>query len=267
MKIGLGLITCNRPDFYAECLKSIAPVRDQLQSFVVVNDGGEIPLPERGGDIIPADIYKHNSKNEGVGKSKNHAFRLLLESGCEHIFLIEDDIRICSSSTFGAYIECAQRTGLQHLMYGYHGPANKIANKPNPRLVVDIKGTSVALNRHCVGAFTYYTRSILEEVGLNDEEFTNAWEHVEHSYRIVKAGGCPAYWWWPDVANSNELLSEQACSEDNSAIRPRSDWQENIRSGMEHFVHKHGFSPVAVPDTEDQYVLTNLKRIYENRSK
>lgn len=266
MKIGLGLITCNRPDFYAESLKSIATVRSQFESFVVVNDGDELPLPSDI-DGIGSYIYKHNKSNSGVGLSKNTALQVLLADGCTDIFLIEDDILISSDRVFSTYIDTARNTGLSHLMFGYHGPANKKNNSPNPRLVVEYPNDiKVALNFHCVGAFTYYQREILEKVGLNDETFINAWEHVEHSLRIVKADGCPAYWWWPDVANSCELLQEQACSEDNSSIRPRPDWQTNIQNGMKHFFNKHGAYPTTVPNISEQMVRERLKTIYGNRS-
>ena len=108
-----------------------------------------------------------------------------------------------------------------------------------------------------------------------DEVFKNAWEHVEHSYQIVKAGLLPGYWWWPDVANSYEYLDELACSEENSVIRwkdekkkiPKQDWQENIQKGASHFYSKHGNSPIDVPDQSIDMIQSKLKLIKERYSR
>tara|TARA_R100000951_G_scaffold83290_1_gene71054 strand:- start:14580 stop:15185 length:606 start_codon:yes stop_codon:yes gene_type:complete len=189
----------------------------------------------------------------------------------EHFFLIEDDIISCirKVNPFERYIDTSRETGIQHLMYGYHGPANKTGSKgtASPRLVVKYKGdTAIALNQHCVGAFCYYSRKCLEDVGLLDETFFQAFDHVEHSYRIVKAGMCPAYWWWPDVAYSYWFLDEIACSEDSSSIRFKDDkeWHENIKRGAEHFKDVHGFLPAwngCVPDTAENTIYNTLKMI------
>ena len=165
-------------------------------------------------------------------------------------------------------IKTAEETGLQHMMYGYHGPANKggvSKGKPSPRLTVQYNDTiSVALNPHCVGAFCYYSKACLDKVGVFDTKYLNAFEHVDHSYMIALAEMIPAYWWWPDVANSYEFLDEIACSEDSSSIRPRKDWQNNIREGAMYFKQKHGYLPAwdgCVPDTSESNILSLLKQI------
>ena len=260
-RIGLGIITCNREDFYKECYDSV-PL-DIVDELVTVNDGSELT-----GDYPHSKIITH-IKNKGVGISKNEAMKYLLDKDCEHIFLIEDDIIIKDKNVFKKYINTAAQSGMWHLMFGYHGPANK--NKedksPNPRTTIDYGKHKVALNAHCVGAFCYYHKGVLNNIGLMDEKFLNAWEHVEHSYQIAKAGLLPGCWWWPDVANSYDYLDEQACSEENSAIRPREDWQNNIQTGAEHFISKHGYSPIDVPDTSPDDIKTRIQFIKDNYSR
>ena len=78
---------------------------------------------------------------------------------------------------------------------------------------------------------------------------------------IVKEGYLPGYWWWPDVSDSYKYLDEQACSEDNSAIRPRSDWRSNIETGGRHFISKHNVLPVSVPDQTSSQITDKLKDI------
>ena len=40
MSIGVGIITCNRPDFFGKCHKSIK--REWYDYLVVVNDGEDV---------------------------------------------------------------------------------------------------------------------------------------------------------------------------------------------------------------------------------
>ena len=158
-------------------------------------------------------------------------------------------------------------------MFGYHGPANKAMQskgKPTPRVVIeytdDIK---IALNQHCVGAFCYFHKDVIDEVGLFDETYKNVWEHVDHSYSIVKAGMLPAYWFWPDISNSYEYLDEQACSEEvqKGVIRKKEDWEDNMVAGAKHFHSKYESFPGSIEDTEPQKVLTALKEIKKKYSK
>ena len=263
MKIGVGIVTCNRPEFFRECYSSLP--KDVVDEIVVVNDGDA--------DSIPFDISKgiilDNPKNLGVGKSKNKALQYLLDAGCDYIFLVEDDMRFKRDDIFEAYIKASKETGIQHFLFAYHGPANKngiSGGKPCPRKVIEYPtGANIALNQHCVGAFCMYTKKSLEDVGLFDTEFNNAFEHVHHSYLLCKKGYCVEYWWWPDLANSLDYIEEQACSEQNSAIRPRKDWKENIRKGFERFIQLEKISPVAVPDTKTESVINKLKSLSVNK--
>jgi len=257
--IGIGIVTANRPDFYNKCRESIPDGYD----VITVNDGREFNATQRKGDI-----FIQNRVNLGVGKSKNILFRKLLEGGKDHIFIIEDDMLIKKPEVFDAYIKAGNITGIQHFMFAYHGPANKngvSGGPPCPRFIVEYpENLKIAIVQGCVGSFCYYTREVLEEVGLFDEEFLNAFEHVEHSYRISLAGYTTPYWNWPDLADSMDYIDEQMCSEHSSAIRPRNDWRENIVKGCSLFQKKHGYNPAwqnCVPDSSKQKVLENLKEM------
>ena len=262
-KIGLGIITCNREDFYKECYSSVP--KDIVDELVTINDGEKLR-----GSYNESKVINH-SQNKGVGISKNEAIQYLLDKDCEHIFLIEDDIIIKNKNVFNEYISAAHTTGLRHFMFGYHGPANKTpVGKNNPRVIVEYTDDcSIAFNQHCVGAFCYYHKSIIDKVGLMDEEYKNAWEHVDHSLQIVKEGFIPAYWWWPDISNSCDYLDELACSEENSTIRwddaemkiPKSDWMTNIEKGAMHFVKKNNHMPGSYPDTPSDEIYKKLKQI------
>jgi glycosyltransferase involved in cell wall biosynthesis len=284
MKIGLGLITCNRPHFFKNAYQSLwEPALTEegvnyiltVDELVVVNDGEDIPvIPYTDPDNQTLDLqhdlathkniyYIKNKKNLGVGKSKNIALKKLLNLNCDYIFLMEDDMYIKNPNIFNQYIHAYETTGIHHFMFGYHGPANKngiSGGNPHPRKIIDYgNDLKIALNLHCVGAFCFYTKECLEKIGLYDENYINAYEHVDHSYKLAKEKYCTPYWWWPDLANSCEYIEEQACSEHNSAITPRPDWQQNIRNAWLYFEKKHGTGPTRVPDTKLENILKYLK--------
>jgi GT2 family glycosyltransferase len=256
MSIGVGIITCNRPDFFKKCLDSID--RKWFDYLVVVNDGDDIEYKKDNQFYH----YIKTSGGEGVGKAKNKAFKHLLGKECDYIILVEDDM-LFKGNIFEQYINAYKKTGIEHFMFGYHGPANKgmvSKGKPLPRKIIDYHGgLQIALNEHCVGAVCFYTRNCLEKVGLFDESFTNAFEHVDHSFNLAKQGFTTPYWWWPDIANSLDYVEEQACSEESSAIRPRKDWQDNIGNSWDIFERKHGIGPTDILDTDFNNVSDFLK--------
>lgn len=256
--IGVGIITCNRQAFFEKCLRSVINT-SAYDELVIVNDGE--PYPESVYlDGALTNVIQHK-RNTGVGIAKNDALQYLYEKGCDDIFLIEDDILISDPNVFSDYITTSRLTGIQHLMFGYHGPANKVNGVPNPRLkVMYAPGFGLALNQHCVGAFCYYTRRVIESVGLNDTNLVNAFEHVEHTYRIWKEAKLTTpFWWFADIYDSYKYLNEQACSEVSSVIRPRADWQLNIQMAASHYTRKHGFGPVQTPDHTQEQIVEFLK--------
>jgi len=262
-KIGIGIVTCNRPEMLAKLLASIKGRHDC--KLVIVNDGNPKDCPGW------PDYFKNNETNLGVAKSKNKALRHLLDLDCDHIFLIEDDMLIKNDQIFEAYINASKVTGIQHMMFGYHGPANKNGiskGKPFPRLVVKYSDdVSIALNQHCVGAFCYYSRKSLEDCGLIDEKFKNAFDHVSHSYELSLMGYSTPYWWWADLANSCDYIEEQACSEESSTIKTPEkmvEWRNNIEESMKYFKEKFGVMPFGndrVPDKSEEEIFQFLKSI------
>jgi len=256
--IGVGIITCNRPEFFKKCRESIK--EEWYDHIVVVNDG-KGPLFDANSPIIAT------TGMEGVGRAKNMALKHLLEKDCDYIILVEDDM-LFKGDIFEQYIKAHKATGIHHFMFAYHGPANKAGisgGKPVPRKIIDYGKVKIALNQHCVGAVCFYTRECLTEVGIYDETYTNAFEHVDHSYELAKDNYSTPYWWWADIANSLDYVVEQACSEDSSAIRPRDDWQSNIKEAWGKFTDKHGVGPTSVPDVTINEVIKNLKQIKNDR--
>ena len=92
-KIGLGIITCNRQDFYEACLHHVNQCT--IDELITINDGRPyVDCSQSKGKYI------EHETNKGVGVSKNEAIQYLLDQDCEHIFLIEDDINIKNPDGF-----------------------------------------------------------------------------------------------------------------------------------------------------------------------
>ena len=259
-KIGLGIITCDRPAGFQKALTSLP--WERLDRVVVVNDGAPASseiLREAGHGR--AELIQ-NEANLGVGKSKNRALRHLLQAGMDHLFLMEDDIFVKDSRVFEQYVEAARITGIQHLNFSQHGPNNKDPQgKADPVTTVDYGPLRIALHRQCVGAFSYYSRHCLEAVGLMDEDFYNAGEHLEHTYRILRAGFHPSFWFFADVDRSEELLGEEPWSKSQSVIASRADQVELVQRSDALFQAKHGHKVGRIPAAGKGVVMRALKKI------
>lgn len=238
-KIGVGVITCDRIEMLKKCLLSID--NSWYDYLVVINDGN-LHIETKKYNII------NNKQNLGVGKSKNIALKNLLDNDCEHLFLVEDDI-VFIKNAFNAYINASKITKVKHFNYCLHGQDNKVYGSPNPRKVIDIKGVKVALYFNVYGALSYYHRSVIEDVGLMDEDYINAMEHVDHTMEIIKKKYHPPFRWFIDLENSNDYIIDQDFNHNKSKIRS-GDWITNFRKGVERFKNKHN---IDVTNPSQQY--------------
>jgi GT2 family glycosyltransferase len=270
-KIGVGIITCNRPDYLKSLLESLVPCREIINELVVVNDGEPIEV------LLFKGEYILNKTNLGVGKSKNKALSYLLDKNCDYIFLIEDDTLILDKNVFNKYIEASRLSGIQHFNYGPGTPFNRsqsthfdLHNRhqlnedsdPNPRIVIDYGPIKIALYTHIAGMFSFFTKKVLQEVGLIDEQFYNAWDHVDHTYRIIKAGYHPEFWWFADLENSHKLLGEAKNAITKSAIaKETQEWFDAVYKGREIYLQKHGHYPNQPPQVTKEEVIQTLKRL------
>jgi len=276
MKIGVAIIACDRVDYTKQCIEHLLKNGNNISEKILVNDGQKIPYynlldPRKQPEIYDdkfADIqvYNNDPPYQSVGKAKNKALFELMKRRCDGIFLIENDILIKDPKVFETYINTANATGITHLNFGYHGPANRMQDNYdiiNPRYIVEYPGNvKVNLNLHCVGAFSYFNKRYIEEVGTHDTYFKNAWEHVELCQRGIEKGLLPAFWWFPDIAGSEKMLQEIPGSIEKSSITHTPEWIENMQKGAAYYKKLHGWTPVETPDTPLEKVLANLKNIY-----
>jgi len=225
--IGVTICSFNRPEYAEKCVKSVRKhLTDVVDHIVFVNDGsdekhrGSYRRVQKAVQSMDG-TYIGMDHNGGVAAAKNIGLQFLLDRGCDYLFTLEDDIIIQSPKAVTEYVRIA-KTGITGLSFAHHGEANY----GGP---VDADG-DVEYYFHSIGAWCLFTRQQLLNDGMLDENLHNAWEHVEQTLRI----GTEPYR-YPDVAGSAEWLKELPGSIEKSSIRPRPDWQQNIRDGLRYW--------------------------------
>ena len=271
-KIGIVVTTFNRPNYLYSLLQTIP--KELRQHTFVLNDGDAF-------NSQIADVtYIDNEVNLGSGKNKSKGLNILMERGYEHLFTIEDDMLIKDPSVFIQYVNASEYTGIKHLNYGPGSPFNRTQtiknfdlhnrhlldqrSKPNPKLIVDYdNGIKIALYEHTVAMFSYFHRDVIQKVGVFDPTFRSAFDHVDHTYRIIKAGYHPSFWWFADLANSHELITEQPDAIKNSSIaKDEEKWMKEVHEAREIYKHKHGHYPNVLPKNyTEKEVLAQLRDI------
>jgi GT2 family glycosyltransferase len=258
-KIGVGMVTWNAEDRIKQSAFTI-PV--WLKNFVIVNDGTPYDVNSYPNHV---KVIQHET-NLSVGVAKNTAIKHLMDKGCEHIFIIEDDILIKDEDVFFEYILYSKISGIKHLNFALHGPLNKSNGIPNPSFkYVYTDNTSVLLYPHCVGCFSYYHRSVIEDCGYMDVNYFNAWEHIDHTYQIIKKGYHPQFWYFADIENSEKYLEEIPNSIENSTIANRTDWNINVINGAEYFYNKNNVRVIDIPKVDAEDLRNELINIYNKK--
>ena len=260
-KLGIGIITYNRPDYFKRCIESI-PAGDEI---VIVNDGD--PYPANAYPSKVTHLIQH-TENKCVGASKNEALKYLYDKGLNHFFIIEDDMEIIDPGIFTAYIGASKTTGIQHFNYGPGSPWNRVGKdkngKPTPKMIIDYGKYKIALYMHTVAMFSYFSRKVVGIVGLHDENFHNAWEHVDYTARIAKAGMTTPFWWFADIMDSVNYVREQENALENSSItKDETRWKDNIEKGIQYYMKKYGRHPSDYPQISTDVVLQSLKKLKE----
>lgn len=258
-KIGVGIITCDRPDYLKKLVKSLDDI--SVNELVIINDG-EKQLD--GGKI---DVINNKPSRQGVGKAKNRALNRLKNN--DYIFLLEDDIVIKDKNVFDKYITASKLSGIQHFNFAFHGVDNyKPDGTPAVLLRLDYSSdVSVYLYPNVYGAFSMYTKTCISQVGLMDEYYYNAMEHVDHTASIIEAGMHPPFRWFADIADSNKYIEEIDRAHSGSEIRRDQKWVENFHKAADHFTQKFGFdvrNPQATITSKEETVnkLKQIKKQY-----
>lgn len=188
-RIGVAITTHNRPDVFE---KSYAQWQEHLPPggrLFVVDDASQQPVAE-------AD-YRFE-ENVGIARAKNKCLELMYAAGCEHMFLVDDDIWPNVSDWWEGYVNSPE----PHLMWVF----DKIGGHGRRTVEVLYEDSQHVAYHTTRGCMLYVRRDVVESVGGMDPRFGRwGWEHVSWSDRIHAAGWTT--WRYADIANSGELFT------------------------------------------------------------
>jgi hypothetical protein len=115
--------------------------------------------------------------------------------------------------------------------------------------------------------FSFFTKTLLKQgLGYMCEDFDNCWEHVSSTNYIIRAGYHPPFWWFADLANSHDLITEAPGAIENSSIaKDKSEWMKKVMAGREIYKTKHGYYPNQPPLYTEEQVIEVLKQLKKNK--
>lgn len=170
--IGIGILTTPNRDILKETYKEWVKFQPPNSKIIIEND----------------------VNFDGVAKSSNRLLAKL--DDCEHLFLINDDVKPLVQDWYLPYIDSPEL----HLMYQF-----KLPNKPASDMKKLYRDGSIVAYSHTRGAFIYIHRSVLDVVGGFDEAYGQfGYEHPDFTTRIYNAGLTTHR--AMDVPGSNKLL-------------------------------------------------------------
>jgi len=216
--IGTGIITYNRE-------KQFSRIKDSIKHVDVVfsiKDGGKDKYS------VPVDVVLDT--NVGVGKCKNITIQSLLEKGCEHIFLLEDDCLIKDNRVWEYCIEFSQQTGLLHFNWNDYR-YDKIG-------IAEWGNLKASLCYNTEANFSYFHKSFLEKITF-DENYFNGWEHADLELQADRLGFAPSFGIFISPFDLSQYL--ELIDDGESTITGKSlEYMDRIQKGRNYFNNKWG---------------------------
>ena len=259
--IGVGIVTYKRPEYIKTLLETFP--FDYVDEVIVVDD-------DPNSEFTPLDVesrdyhYHRNPYNLGVGRSKNICARHLLNRNCKHIFLVEDDVQLLDPGVFQKYIDTAYASGIYHLSFGHvGGPLNEQIKLK--RQYPD--GNGIQCYHNPQGSFCYFLNTLFTKIGMFDEAYVNAFEHIDYEYTLIRKGLLPPFWYFPDVADSDRYLKIVDGGEANSSITNKGNYTTNWQAGAQHFIDKWQTFTNKIPDEGTEKANEQLDFLYNTYSR
>ena len=171
--IGIAITTRNRRAIYERSIRQWHEYLPPGAVLVVVDDASDVAAP---GASVRFD------KQRGIARAKNAGIEALMNAGCEHLFLADDDTWPVKHGWADLYIDA----GEPHLMYLFKDVWR--GAKPDHPPTIYNDGLTYALT-HPRGCLLYLHRRVVDKIGGMRSEF-GVWgnEHVEFSLRAFHAG-------------------------------------------------------------------------------
>lgn len=219
MTVGIAMTTHNRPEVRTEAIAGWMANRPEGVPFFLVDDASDEPAQFA--------TYRFD-RNVGIATAKNKCIELLMDAGCEHLFLTDDDAWPRPDIDWWTpYVASA----IPHMMY--------LKSLEHRSVWSDGKHWAGPKAR---GGVLYYHRSAIEKVGGMRTEFPR-WgdEHVELSLRIHNVGLTP--YPFMDVVGSADLWRYDRTQESSVPLAERESYREVKRQVMQKYKGSTDFVP------------------------
>lgn len=192
-RIGIAISTHQRADVLKRALEQQMKHLPAGALVVVVDDGSKPAA------VVPAGVQLVRQETSlGIVASKNASLTALMDAGCEHLFLWDDDAWPVADGWHLPYIESPE----PHLAYQFLDLAGPRKLNDLAVLYSDDKHVAYTGQR---GVMLYYHRSAIERVGGFDWIYGRGmYEHSDLALRIHNAG--LTTWAYADVTGSDKLI-------------------------------------------------------------
>ncbi|ELE9741182.1 glycosyltransferase family 2 protein [Enterobacter kobei] len=192
-RIGIAITTHNRADVLKRAIEQHQKHLPAGALVVVIDDGSKPAA------VVPDGVQLlRNETSLGIVTSKNASLSALMDAGCEHLFLWDDDAWPIADNWHLPYIESPEL----HLAYQFLDLAGR--NKLNDMTVLYRDDKHIAYTGQR-GVMLYYHRSAIEKVGGFDPVYGRGmYEHSDLALRIHNAG--LTTWAYADIVGSEKLI-------------------------------------------------------------
>lgn len=253
-KIGVGIVTYNSEVYFKKLYESLPLTK--IDSLVVVN-GGDLYK-----DQYTCSKWIQHYENKYPAVCRNECIQYLLEVGCEHIFIIEDDMIIKNHDIFDKYINVSKVSGVKYFSFVSTSSSTGVPGKRTPRLVIDYgKDNKIALYRNMCNEFTYHHKTAFDITGIYDTQFRNPFD-IDLAYRESQQSYSTPFWWFADIYNSDDFIMNNPNAVSRlQTDRPDGSREQIIVQEWKKFADKHGMHVTQIPDSDKYYVISKLKKI------
>ena len=173
--IGVAITTHNRRDIARDTVGKWKAMLPDGAVIVVIDDASAIPFPN-------AD-YRFN-ENVGIAKAKNKCIELLINKGCDELFLADDDTYPTSSNWWKAYTESPHPL----MSYTFSLVGRKI---PNGNHLIKNENAHKYYSNPC-GCMVYINKIVVDKIGGYDIQYAMYGdEHLDYAIRAKNAGLIP----------------------------------------------------------------------------
>ncbi|QGW17593.1 MULTISPECIES: glycosyltransferase family 2 protein [Leclercia] len=246
-KIGIAITTHNRPEVLKLAFEQHMKHLPAGALLMVIDDGS------KSAAVVPSGVQllRHET-SLGIVASKNASLTVLMDAGCEHLFLWDDDAWPIADNWHLPYIESPE----PHLAYQFLDLAGR--NKLNDMAVLYRDDKHVAYTGQR-GVMLYYHRSAIEKVGGFDPVYGRGmYEHPDLALRIHNAG--LSTWAFADVAGSEKLIHSMDEHEEGTRSIPRPDREALVKRNVGIFNARRdsGYTGFASYSSNPNLVLTTL---------